>query len=177
MTRFLLPLGLFIGLVALLAFGLSRDPRTVPSPLVGRPAPEFTAPDLERPGRTVSSADLRGRVTLLNVWATWCRSCREEHPVLVDIARTGAVPIYGLNWKDDGPAALRWLSELGNPYVASAVDPDGRIAIDWGVYGAPETYLIDADGHIAYKHIGPITPAIWRDTLLPRVLELSGAGG
>ncbi len=177
MLRYVLPLVLFAALVTLLAVGLTRDPRTVPSPLVGKPAPAFTLPRLHDPQRTLALEDIRGQVALINVWATWCRSCRDEHPVLVDIAASGAVPIYGLNWKDEREAALRWLEALGDPYQASGFDADGRVAIDFGVYGAPETYVLDAEGRIAYKHIGPVTPAVWRQTLAPLVRALAAPAG
>lgn len=172
LRRLLWPLGVFGVLLALLAVGLTRDPTVVPSPLVGRAAPAFELPALADPERTVSLDDLKGRVTLLNVWATWCVSCRAEHPTLVAIAARGGVPIYGLNWKDDREAALAWLAQLGDPYVASAFDADGRVAIDFGVYGAPETYVLDAGGRIVHKHIGPISPQVWERTLAPIVRRL-----
>lgn len=167
------PLALFVAVVAFLAMGLQRDPSHVPSPLVGKPAPEFTLPSLKAPDRTVSRADLLGRVTLLNAWATWCVSCRQEHPLLVEIARNGTA-VYGLNYKDNRDDALRWLERLGDPYIASAYDPDGRVGIDFGVYGLPETFLLDAEGNVAYKHIGPLTPEVWEQKMLPIVRRLEG---
>lgn len=171
--RFAIPLVLFIGLVVFLALGLRRDPHEVPSPLINKPAPAFQLPQLQDPGKTFSAQEMRGKVWLLNVWASWCVSCREEHPVLVDLSRTGAVPVYGLNWKDKREDALSWLNEFGNPYVVSASDLDGRVAIDYGVYGAPETYLIDKNGVIRYKQIGPVTPEVLAGKILPMVKDLN----
>ncbi|MGE0388418.1 MAG: DsbE family thiol:disulfide interchange protein [Gammaproteobacteria bacterium] len=172
--RYSLPAAVFVVLVVFLALGLTRDPRIVPSPLVGKPAPPFSMPQLRDPDKTLTLADLGGKVALLNVWATWCGACREEHPMLLQIARSGAVPIYGLDYKDDRAEAIAWLDRTGDPYVASGFDPQGRVGLDYGVYGAPETFVIDAAGKVAYKHIGPITPAVWNDTLLPLVKSLGG---
>lgn len=177
MTRYLLPLGIFVALVLLLGVGLGLNPRLVPSPLVGKSVPEFTLPELGDPDRSVSEKDLAGRVSLLNAWATWCVECRREHPTLVAIAREGSIPIYGLNYKDERPAALEWLRRLGDPYVASAFDPDGRVGIDLGVYGLPETFLIDADGRIVHKHIGPIDGRIWETEFVPVIERLRGGSG
>ncbi|MFZ0060694.1 MAG: DsbE family thiol:disulfide interchange protein [Pyrinomonadaceae bacterium] len=173
MTRFLLPLALFVGLVIFLAIGLRRDPHEVPSPLINKPAPAFQLPQLHEQAKTFSPQEMRGKVWLLNVWASWCISCREEHPVLLALARSGEVPLYGLNYKDQRNDAIAWLDELGNPYLLSAADLDGRVGIDWGVYGAPETYLIDRDGVIRFKHIGPLTPAVIQGQLLPLVRNLN----
>jgi cytochrome c biogenesis protein CcmG/thiol:disulfide interchange protein DsbE len=169
MSRFVIPLGIFIVLIAFLAIGLGRDPREVPSPLIGKPAPEFALPQLHEPGKTFSPREMRGKVWLLNVWASWCFSCREEHPFLLELQRSGAVPIYGLNTRNKRDDALAWLNELGNPYVLSATDIDGRVGIDFGVYGAPETFLIDRDGIIRFKQIGPITRELWNTEILPLV--------
>lgn len=169
MSRFVLPGLIFALLVVVFWIGLGKDPSYVPSPLIGKPAPEFRLPELGHADRVVTNADLAGQVSLLNVWATWCVGCRQEHAALLEIARRGEVPIYGLNWKDDAVAAVEWLERLGNPYVATAVDGDGRVAIDWGVYGAPETFLIDADGTVLYKHIAPITMEIWDQEFAPRI--------
>lgn len=177
MTRYLLPLGIFIGLVLLLGVGLGLNPRLVPSPLVGKPLPDFSLPRLTEPTRQLSRADLTGKVSLLNAWATWCVECRREHPLLVDIAREGRVPVYGLNYKDQTPDALQWLQRLGNPYVASGVDADGRVGIDLGVYGLPETFLVDQQGMIVHKHIGPIDRQIWETEFLPVIERLQGGGG
>lgn len=169
MTRYLIPIIAFVLLVVVFRVGLERDPTFVPSPLIGKPTPEFRLPRLKYPDQQVTDADLRGQVSLLNVWATWCVGCRQEHATLNEIAARGTVPIYGLNWKDDRDLAIRWLEQLGNPYVATAVDGDGRVAIDWGVYGAPETFLIDANGVILYRHISPLTLETWEAEFVPRI--------
>ncbi len=174
MIRYLLPLGVFVALVALLAAGLSLNPREVPSPLVGKPLPDFSLAQLREPEKTLARADLVGRPSLLNAWATWCVECRREHPVLLDIARSGELPVYGLNYKDQRPDALKWLARLGDPYVASGFDGDGRVGIDLGVYGLPETFLIDAYGTIVHKHIGPISREIWENEFLPILERLEG---
>ena len=173
MLRYLIPLGLFLVLVVFLAVGLSRDPRELPSALVNKPAPTFRLPQLKDETKTFSAEDMKGKVWLLNVWASWCISCREEHPVLLELARSEAVPIYGLNYKDKPDEARAWLNDLGDPYVLSAADNDGRVGIDYGVYGAPETYLIDKNGVIRFKQIGPLTPDIVQKSLLPLVKELN----
>ena len=173
MTKFAIPLILFIGLVVFLALGLRHDPHEVPSPLIDKPTPAFQLPQLQDPSKTFSAQEMRGKVWLLNVWASWCVSCREEHPVLVELSHKRVVPIYGLNWKDKPEDALGWLQEFGNPYVLSASDFDGRVAIDYGVYGAPETYLIDKDGVIRYKQIGPVTPEVLENKILPMVKDLN----
>lgn len=170
--RYLVPLGIFAVLVAFLFRGLSLDPKLVPSPLVGKPMPAFTLTRLDDPGATISDSDLKGQVSVLNIWATWCVSCRAEHDVLLQLARTGAVAIYGLNYKDNRADAQRWLRQLGNPYVANAFDEDGRVGIDWGVYGAPETFVIDPQGIIRHKHIGPLTSEVLETQLLPLIAEL-----
>jgi cytochrome c biogenesis protein CcmG/thiol:disulfide interchange protein DsbE len=172
--RALIPLGVFAVLVVFLAIGLFRDPREVPSPLIDKPAPPFSLAQLHQSSPVMTPADLKGRVWLLNVWASWCVSCRQEHPLLVELGKSGVVPIYGLNYKDQRDAALKWLDEFGNPYQASLVDADGRVGIDYGVYGVPETFVIDRNGVIRYKQIGPITPAALRDKILPLVRELQG---
>ncbi len=172
--RALIPLGVFAVLVVFLAIGLFRDPREVPSPLIDKPAPPFSLAQLHQSSTVMTPADLKGRVWLLNVWASWCVSCRQEHPLLVELGKSGVVPIYGLNYKDQRDAALKWLDEFGNPYQASLVDADGRVGIDYGVYGVPETFVIDRNGVIRYKQIGPITPAALRDKILPLVRELQG---
>jgi cytochrome c biogenesis protein CcmG/thiol:disulfide interchange protein DsbE len=170
--RYLAPLALFALLVALLFRGLSLDPKLVPSPLVDKPIPAFTLTRLDDPAATISDADFKGKVSLLNVWATWCVSCRQEHEVLVRLAQTGQVDIYGLNYKDNRADAQRWLAQLGNPYIANAFDSDGRVGIDWGVYGAPETFIIDREGIIRHKHVGPITIEILNEEILPIVARL-----
>lgn len=172
MTRFILPFIIFIVLAVFLFRGLSLDPREVPSPLVGKPAPAFTLPQLHTPSKQFSTQDMKGKVWLLNVWASWCVSCKEEHPLLLELAQQNIVPIYGLDYKDKSADALAWLNRGGNPYVISVSDADGRIGIDYGVYGVPETYVIDKQGIIQYKQIGPVTPQNLRDKILPLVAEL-----
>jgi cytochrome c biogenesis protein CcmG/thiol:disulfide interchange protein DsbE len=174
MKRFLLPLVLFLVLVGFLAAGLGHDPRELPSPLVGKPAPAFQAAALARPEATIRRDDLLGKVWLLNVWASWCGACRDEHPVLLDFARRGGVPIYGLNYKDQREDGVFWLRQHGNPYTDSLFDPQGRIGIDFGVYGVPETFVIDRAGVVRYKHVGPITPAVLRDKIEPLLRQLNG---
>jgi len=176
MLRYLIPLALFLVVVAFLAIGLGRDPHEVPSPLINKAAPTFRLPQLKDPTRTFSAEDMRGKVWVLNVWASWCISCRDEHPLLVEYSKTGAVPIYGLNWKDKREDAIAWLAELGDPYVASVSDLDGRVAIDYGVYGAPETYVIDQNGVIRFKQIGPVTEDVWQGKFLPLVQQLNREG-
>ncbi|MDE2310333.1 MAG: DsbE family thiol:disulfide interchange protein [Betaproteobacteria bacterium] len=175
MNRFLLPLVVFIVLVLFLGIGLNLKPREVPSPLIDKPAPAFRVPQLHEEAKTIAPEEMRGKVWLLNVWASWCVSCREEHPLLVEFARQNLVPIYGLNYKDKREDALAWLVEGGNPYVVSAYDRDGNVGIDWGVYGVPETFVIDKLGIIRYKQIGPVTPEALRDKIIPLVKELNSA--
>lgn len=174
-AKALIPLALFVGLVALLGIGLTLKPREIPSPLIDKPAPAFRLAQLHQPEASLSLADMQGKVWLLNVWASWCVACREEHPVLIDFARRGVLPVVGLNYKDKRPEALGWLKEHGDPYVVSIVDADGRVGIDYGVYGVPETFLIDAKGRIRYKHIGPVTPEAIEREFMPRIKELQGA--
>jgi cytochrome c biogenesis protein CcmG, thiol:disulfide interchange protein DsbE len=170
--RFLWPLAIFVLLVGFLAVGLKLDPREVPSPLIGKPAPAFELPLLQQPGKRFTPGDMRGKVWLLNVWASWCVSCREEHPVLVGLSKRGVLPILGLNYKDKDEDARRWLQQFGNPYALSAVDADGRTGIDYGVYGVPETYVIDGEGVIRYKQIGPVTADVLEKKILPLALAL-----
>ncbi|HMG76269.1 MAG TPA: DsbE family thiol:disulfide interchange protein [Pyrinomonadaceae bacterium] len=170
MNRLLLiPLVLFVGLVAFLMVGLRRDPHEIPSPLINKPAPAFQLKQLHDPNKTFSAQEMRGKVWLLNFWGTWCPACRDEHPLLVQYSKTGAVPIYGVDYKDERATALQLLEEEGNPYTVTASDPEGRLSIDYGVYGAPETFLIDREGVIRYKQIGPITEEAWQKEILPRV--------
>ena len=174
MKRFLVPLGIFVVLVGFLAAGLQLNPREVPSPLIDKPAPPFTLPQLADPQRGFSHKDMLGQVWMLNVWASWCVSCREEHPVLVELARSKVVPVYGLNYKDKRAEALAWLKQFGDPYALSVIDADGRIGIDYGVYGVPETYVIDKQGVIRYKRIGPVTREVLEAKILPLVRKLQG---
>lgn len=170
MWRYLVPLAIF-GVIGFFFWrGLGLNPNDIPSPLVGKPTPQFSLPSLTDPAASVTDAELRGKVALVNVWGTWCIECRHEHGYLVQLAKAG-LPIYGLNLKDDRDSALRWLSTLGNPYVASGFDPQGVAAIDWGVTGAPETFLIGPDGTILHKHISPLTPQVWQRDFLPLVEE------
>ncbi|HPP46236.1 MAG TPA: DsbE family thiol:disulfide interchange protein [Accumulibacter sp.] len=193
MNRFIWPLLAFVALLVLLAVGLSLNPRDVPSPLVGKPAPQFSLPLLQAPEQTFSPSEMRGKVWLLNVWASWCVTCRQEHPLLVDMAKKQTVPLIGLNYKEvrgDGSIDLAklppgsekrqvieragaWLAQHGNPYTLSVLDIDGRVGIDYGVYGVPETYLIDKEGIIRLKHTGPITAEIVSGKLLPMIADLS----
>ena len=172
--RLFLPLALFAALAAMLGAGLSLKPREVPSPFIGKPAPAFTLPQLHEPARSLGAADMKGQVWLLNVWASWCAPCREEHPLLVALAREKAVPIVGLNYKDDPRNAQEWLIKLGDPYKVSIVDRDGRVGIDYGVYGVPETFVIDRAGIVRFKHIGPLTQEVWTRKVQPLIRELRG---
>jgi cytochrome c biogenesis protein CcmG/thiol:disulfide interchange protein DsbE len=172
--RFLIPLFVFLGLVWFLARGLGLDPKTVPSPLIGKSAPGFSLTKLDNPEKTIRREDLLGKVWMLNVWASWCVACREEHPLLVEFSRKKLLPIYGLNYKDDRAAGLRWIANFGNPYDASLFDNDGRVGIDWGVYGVPETFIVDREGIIRFKHIGPLTPEVIRTQIEPLVRQLNG---
>jgi cytochrome c biogenesis protein CcmG/thiol:disulfide interchange protein DsbE len=170
--KLLIPLGVFVVLCAFLLVGLWRDPREVPSPLIGKPAPSFVLAQLHDPAKTLGPADLKGQVWLLNVWASWCVSCREEHPLLVELGKAKVVPIVGLNYKDESVAGKRWLTQNGDPYTVSVVDGDGRVGIDWGVYGVPETFVVDKSGTIRYKQIGPITAEALETKILPLIREL-----
>lgn len=171
--RLLITAVIFGALVALLGVGLTLNPREVPSPLVGKPAPAFQLPLLHEPARSFSNKDMAGKVWLLNVWASWCVSCRVEHPVLMELSKTGTVPLYGLNYKDRREDGIPWLKQFGDPYVLSIHDLEGRLGIDYGVYGVPETFLIDKKGVIRYKHIGPVTEEALRAKILPLVSELN----
>jgi cytochrome c biogenesis protein CcmG/thiol:disulfide interchange protein DsbE len=171
MWRYLIPAGLFGALVVFFFVGLGRDKETLPSPLIGKPAPIFELPTVEDPSQMVSNAAFAGKPYVLNIWGSWCIGCRHEHETLMEISRRAEVPIVGLNWKDDRENALRWLSQLGNPYVENAYDGEGRAAIDWGAYGAPETFLIDAQGKVIHKHIAPLTMDIWEREFLPKLRQ------
>ncbi|MFY9513665.1 MAG: DsbE family thiol:disulfide interchange protein [Rubrivivax sp.] len=176
MRRYLVPLLLFGVVLFFLGFGLTLNPREVPSPLIDKPAPQFSLPLLDDADRQLAGSDLKGQVWLLNVWASWCAACLHEHPLLVELAKTGQVKLYGLNYKDKRDAALAWLQRHGNPYVQSVSDSEGRVGIDFGVYGAPETFVIDAQGMIRYKHIGALTPDVLKDKILPLVEMLRSTG-
>ncbi len=172
MNRYLIPLAVFLVLVVFLGIGLGLNPREVPSPLIGKPAPAFKLSELHQSGKLLGKEDMLGKVWLLNVWASWCVSCREEHPVLVEFSKQNIVPLYGLNYKDKRDDALAWLKQFGDPYTASIVDADGRVGIDYGVYGVPETFVIDKAGVVRYKQIGPVTPDALNNKILPLLKQL-----
>ena len=172
--RYLAPVLAFAVLLPVLIFGLSRNPSELPSPYIGKPAPSFELPSVMNPEATVSSRAYAGQVALVNVWATWCVGCRHEHDFLLELAARGEVPIYGLNWRDERIEAVRWLTQLGDPYVASAYDADGSVGIDWGVYGAPETFLIGPDGTVLHKHLSPLTEDIWQRDFVPKIAAVQG---
>ncbi|MFZ1802565.1 MAG: DsbE family thiol:disulfide interchange protein [Nitrospira sp.] len=172
MNRFLLPLSIFVVVVGFLGIGLTLNPREIPSPLVGKAAPEFSQPQLYDQEKIFSPADLKGKVWLLNFWASWCSGCKTEHPVLMDLAQSGQVPIYGMDYKDQRDEALTWLQRGGNPYSVIGVDEAGRVGINFGVYGVPETYVIDKQGVIRYKQIGPLYPDTVEKKILPLVKQL-----
>jgi cytochrome c biogenesis protein CcmG, thiol:disulfide interchange protein DsbE len=178
MWKFLLPFAAFVALVVLFAFGLnpSRDIHALPSPLIGKQAPAFALSDVLDPAHLVSNESLKGQVYVLNVWASWCLPCREEHGALLRIAQTHVVPIIGLDYMDQRDKAKKWLEQFGNPYQAVAFDIDGRTAIDWGVYGAPETYLVDGQGRVIFKFISPVTADIWEHEFLPRIAAARRSG-
>lgn len=170
----LLPAAVFVGLAVVLAWGMSRDPSRIPSALIGKPVPQFTLPPVKGRVLGLSSGDLRGEVSLVNVFASWCVACREEHPVFMKMKADNIVAIHGLNYKDQPDNAARWLNTMGDPYTRTGADINGRVAIDWGVYGVPETFVIAKDGRIAYKHIGAVTPQVLDETLLPLIRRLQG---
>jgi len=175
MWKYFAPLVIFTLLLLMFVKGLDpeRNVNALPSPFLGNPAPQFELPSLNDPAKTVSNADFGNDMTLVNVWATWCVGCRQEHDFLLQLEESGAIKIYGLNWRDDQAEAKRWLQELGDPYVDSAFDGDGRAGINWGVYGAPETFLIGADGTVLYKHLGPLNWPLWQKHFVPH-LEAAG---
>ena len=172
--KFIIPLAIFVGLAGFLFKGLYLDPREVPSPLIDKPAPEFALTQLDKPEATIRRADMLGKVWMLNVWASWCEACRDEHPYLVEFSKLKALPIYGLDYKDQREPAQQWLAERGNPYDASLFDEKGRTGIDFGVYGVPETFIIDKQGVIRFKQIGALTPAVLSDKVLPLLRKLNG---
>jgi cytochrome c biogenesis protein CcmG/thiol:disulfide interchange protein DsbE len=173
--RFLVPLAIFAVLAAFLAVGLKLNPREVPSPLIGKPAPAFALPRLDDASVKVSREQLMGKPWVLNVWASWCGPCREEHPLVIDLARRYPIAVFGLNYKDRGDDARAWLREMGDPFAATLVDADGKVGIDWGVYGVPETFVIDKEGRVRLKHIGPLTSQAVRDKVEPLLKELVGS--
>lgn len=171
----LIPLIIFLALLAILGIGLNLDPREIPSPFIGKPAPEFTLSQLKDSNKKFSPEDLKGKVWLLNVWASWCTTCREEHPLLVAFSKQKIVPLIGLNYKDKAPEALEWLNRMGDPYDLSVADVKGNVGIDYGVYGVPETFLIDQSGKIVLKHTGPITDAVMNEKILPLIKKLNNS--
>ncbi|MGE0333853.1 MAG: DsbE family thiol:disulfide interchange protein [Gammaproteobacteria bacterium] len=173
---YLLPVIIFVGLGLALGWGLTNDPRKIPSALIGKPVPAFALPPVQ--GRTLglASGDLKGEVSLVNVFASWCTACREEHPLFMQLEQEGVVPIHGLNYKDRPADAASWLDTLGDPYTRTGADRDGRVGIEWGVYGVPETFVVSRDGRIAYKHIGAVTPEVLRTKILPLVESLRPGG-
>ncbi len=177
MARFLVPLGIFLVLVGFLYVGLNLNPREIPSPLIGKPAPDFTLPGLKDPEQSFSRADLLGKVTLVNAWASWCTTCRQEHHLLMELARTEGVQIYGINYKDTREDALAYLQQLGDPYVISGHDIQGRVGLDFGVIATPETFIIDRKGVIRYKQTGAITVEAWRETIAPLLERLEAEEG
>jgi cytochrome c biogenesis protein CcmG, thiol:disulfide interchange protein DsbE len=174
LNRYLIPLGIFFVLVLFLGVGLTLNPREVPSPFIGRQAPSFKLPQLQEAEKSLSPQDMQGKVWLLNVWASWCVACREEHPILVELSKTNVVPILGLNYKDQRTDALGWLQRFGNPYTISIADVNGMVGIDYGVYGVPETFVIDKTGVIRYKQIGPVTREALDTKILPLIKALNG---
>jgi cytochrome c biogenesis protein CcmG/thiol:disulfide interchange protein DsbE len=172
MNKFVIPLAIFVALLAFLFVGLRLNPREVPSPFIGKPAPAFELTELQEPDKRFARRDMDGKVWLLNVWASWCVACREEHPILVEFSKQKILPVVGLNYKDKPEDAKAWLKQFGNPYTLSVVDQDGRVGIDYGVYGVPESFLIDRKGVIRYKQIGPITPEALEKKILPLAREL-----
>jgi cytochrome c biogenesis protein CcmG/thiol:disulfide interchange protein DsbE len=173
MRRFLVPLGLFIVLLVFLGIGLRLKPQEIPSPLIGKAAPPFTLAQVADDKKIFQPQDMQGQVWLLNVWASWCGPCRDEHPVLLDFSRQAVAPIVGLNHTDVREDSRNWLNQFGNPYLLSVFDADGRVGIDYGVYGVPETFVIDKRGVIRMKHVGAVTPAVIRDKFLPLIRELN----
>ncbi|ANK81845.1 MAG: thiol:disulfide interchange protein [Rhizobiales bacterium NRL2] len=169
---FLIPVVFFLSLAVALGWGLTRDPRELPSALIGKAVPDFSLPPVQ--GRTLglSSEDLKGEVSLVNVFASWCTACRYEHPVFMRLSEQGVVPIHGINYKDRPQDAANWLDDLGDPYTRTGADLNGRVSIEWGVYGVPETFVIDRDGRIAFKQVGPVTPDVYRDKIGPLIEEL-----
>jgi len=171
--RFILPLMAFLVMVVFLGIGLKLDPHDVPSPLINKPAPAFTLPQLHEPQKTFSPADMKGKVWLLNVWASWCVSCRQEHVYLTEFARDSSINLMGLNYKDEPAAAMQWLERLGNPYKISISDIDGMAGLDWGVYGVPETFIIDKKGIVRHKQTGPVDPTILQTIIMPLIEQLN----
>jgi cytochrome c biogenesis protein CcmG/thiol:disulfide interchange protein DsbE len=169
MSRYVVPVVAVLLLIPFLMIGLTKDPSKLPSPFLGKPAPSFDLPSLTRAGDRVSNDNFAGEMVLVNIWATWCVGCRQEHAFLNQLARQNFIPIYGINWRDNRQDAQRWLQQLGDPYVDSGFDGDGRVGIDWGAYGAPETFLINAEGIVLYKHLGPLDQRLWQELFMPLI--------
>ena len=169
MSRYILPVVGVLVLMPFLVIGLTKDPSLLPSPYIGKPAPSFDLPSLTNPEQRMGSASYAGQMTLVNIWATWCVGCRQEHEFLNRLSKQDIIPIYGINWRDNHSDASQWLQQLGDPYVTTGYDGDGRIGIEWGAYGAPETFLINADGIVLYKHLGPLNAAIWQNLFEPLI--------
>lgn len=175
-VKYLIPIVAFAILVGFFYRGLFLDPREVPSPLIGKPAPSFELTDVRDPNISFAMSEMLGKPAVLNVWATWCAGCRQEHPFLMQLARSGEVALYGMNYRDERSKAMDWLTRLGNPYRKVGYDPDGMGSLDWGVYGSPETFLLDPDGTVVYKHLGPLGPTVWEREFRPRIAAMQGAG-
>lgn len=175
MKRFLLPIGFFVVLIPLFVVGLGKDPRALPSTFIGKPAPDFTLPQLHDPAKQVSKDSFAGQIVLVNFWATWCAGCRQEHDFLMQLSKNDVIPVYGINWRDDRSAAINWLQQLDDPYVVSGFDGGNHTGIDWGVYAAPESFLVDASGTIIYKFLGPLNSNIWQREFAPRIAAANEA--
>ncbi len=173
---FLLPVAAFAGIAVAFAIGLTRDPSKLPSMLIGKPVPEFALPAVRGRVKGLANTDLKGKVSLVNVFASWCVECRAEHPLLMELGKRGPVPVHGLNYKDKPEDAAKWLDDMGDPYERTGADISGRVAIDWGVYGVPETFLVDREGKVVYKHIGALTWKKFNEQILPRIVKLKGEG-
>ena len=172
MNRFALPLIAVLIMIPILILGLRSDPSELPSQYIGKPAPDFELPTLKDASVMLKTSDMTGQPALVNIWATWCGGCRAEHGFLMELSRENTIPIYAVNWRDKRPEALQWLRQLGDPYVASAFDEDGRVGIDWGVYGAPETFLLNSAGEVVYRFTGPLNRVLWEQEFVPRIAEL-----
>jgi cytochrome c biogenesis protein CcmG/thiol:disulfide interchange protein DsbE len=175
MKRFLLPIGFFVVLIPLFFVGLGKDPRVLPSTFLGKPAPQFTLPQLHDATKEVSNATFAGQTVLVNFWATWCVGCRQEHNFLLKLTENDVIPVYGINWRDNRETAIKWLQELGDPYIVSGFDGGNHTGIDWGVYAAPETFLVDASGTVIYKFLGPLNPYVWQQEFVPRLAAANEA--
>jgi cytochrome c biogenesis protein CcmG/thiol:disulfide interchange protein DsbE len=173
---FLIPVAVFAAIALALGVGLTLRPDVIPSALIGKPVPEFDLPPVKGSALGLSSNDLRGEVSLVNVWASWCTECRREHPLFMELERQRIVPVHGLNYKDEPDDARQWLDSLGDPYTRNGADRDGRVGIEWGVYGVPETFVVDTEGRIAYKHIGAVDERVLRETIVPLIEDLRAAG-